>query len=283
MMTAIPILPVAAPAPDHASGIIATGDGIVYFADSYHRTVWRVLPGQPATEFVSGRDVRALQLDGSGNIYGMQVDARGGLVLWRADGRGRVSDVARCEAANHGGHAFLVDEHGDIVGRDAVRRTTIPLASVGGMTRTGDGAILLTAGSAIHRIDADGNVVTVAEDERLLRGKRGWLARLFGGQSAHLSGIAVDANGTIYVANSARGIVAAIEPDGRVRKVLESEAGWTPTGVATANGAVYVLEYGPGVRVRRIDDNGDTVVAAVRASRVLASRSLFTDPLLMPS
>lgn len=283
-MTAIPVLPVVVPAPEHASGIIAARDGAIYFADSYHRTVWRVVPGQPAIEFVSGRDVRALQEDESGNIYGMQIESRGRLVLWRADRQGRVFDVARCEASNHTGHAFLIDDNGELVNRDAVlRRTDIPVSSIGGMTRTDDGAILFTAGAAVHRIGADGRVMTVVEGERALRGKRNLLARLFGGSSAHLTGIATDVNGTIYVANSARGLVAGIAPDGRVRTVFASEGGWTPTGVAAANGAIYVLEYGPGVRVRRIADDGDTVVAAVRASRTVAVRTLFADPLLMPS
>jgi sugar lactone lactonase YvrE len=89
---------------------------------------------------------------------------------------------------------------------------------------------------------------------------------------AHLTGITVDDDGTIYVANGARNAVIRVSPNGRATEAVTSEGGWTPTGVAAAGGVLYVLEYGSGVRVRRVTSDGTTsIVALVRSDRALAT------------
>src|SRR5260370_28568719 len=77
-----------------------------------------------------------------------------------------------------------------------------------------------------------------------------------------LRGLAVDSEGAVYVAANRCRAVLKITPAGTITTILRATAPWSPTGVAVADGAIYVQEYdypeaGPGQykqrpRVRRI-------------------------------
>jgi sugar lactone lactonase YvrE len=56
-------------------------------------------------------------------------------------------------------------------------------------------------------------------------------------------GLAVDRQGTVYVAAPASRCVVKITPQGKVSTLLRSPRPWSPTGVAVWQGEVYVLEY----------------------------------------
>lgn len=294
----IPTIPTLGPHGPLPSGIVAMENGTVYFVDAFSETVWRIQPGSGLDAFVSGRNGFALCVDGDGHLYGTHEHESGRTTVWRAAGDGRVTELESHDVPEYG-HAFVVEDDGEMiatVGSD--RRSGIRLVRagehdheliaggsmgfrdgsgpdarflpIGGMTRTADGDLLVTSGGAIRRIGADGFVETVAKDERLL--KRSLLARVFGSGRGHLTGIAVGVHGEIYVANSARGSIIRIDADGSAEEVLKSDSGWRPTGVSTAHGSVYVLEYGRGVRVRRLDANGAvSTVAQVKSDRALAA------------
>jgi sugar lactone lactonase YvrE len=295
---AIPSIPALHRAAPPTSGIVASADGTVYFVDSYNRTVWRVAPDGSITPFVTGRNGRSLHVDAHGNLYGTHEESRGRLVLWRADRAGRTVEVARTQVPAEHGHAFVLDGAGEVIGWTGTgRRSGVRLwrarehqrqlvaggawgtrdgagadarfLPIGGMTRCSEGDLFVTSGASIRRITAAGDVSTVVADERLLQPRATLLQRLFGDvQGDHLSGIAVDGNGVIYVTNTAREAVIRVERGGRTREVLRSDTGWTPTGVAVAGDVVYVLEYGAGVRVRRVAADGvPQVLAMVRPER----------------
>jgi hypothetical protein len=296
---AIPTIPTLRPPEPPTSGIVATADGTVFFVDSYNRTVWRVQPGKGVHAFVTGRNGRALQLDDDGNLYGTHQDAQGRIGMWRADAAGSLEELSHAEVPEYG-HAFVVDDDGEVIAssgrgrRSGVRLlraseheatlvaggewgfrdgagATARFFPIGGMTRTRDGDLLVTSGATVRRVDADGKVRTIAANDRLLQPRTTLLSRLLGDVQGHLSGIAVGERGEIYVANGARDAVVRINANGTVEDVATSDHGWKPTGVATANGSLYILEYGPGVRVRRIDARGTlSVLALVRPERVAA-------------
>ncbi|HEX6307171.1 MAG TPA: hypothetical protein VFZ69_03225 [Longimicrobiales bacterium] len=297
---AIPTIPTLRPPGPPTNGIVATAQGTVFFVDSFHRTVWRLDPGRELSAFVSGFNGRALQVDEDGNLYGTHEDNSGRVTIWRADCRGGIEELAHNEVPQYG-HAFVVEEDGDVIASSGSgKRTGVRLwrASaheshliaggemgfrdgpgararffpIGSMTLTPDGDLLVTSGHTIRRVRVDGSVTTIAADERLLKPRSTFLSRILGSVQGHLSGIAVGTGGEIYVANSARNSVVRIAPDGTAEEVVTSDHGWTPTGVATANGSLYILEYGRGVRVRRIDSTGTiSVVALVRPDRSLAA------------
>lgn len=296
---AIPIIPTLLPPGPPTSGIVATGDGTIYFVDSYHRTVWRLNEGRPLVAFVTGRNGRALSVDDDGNVYGTHEDESGRVVMWRADESGNVVDLSHTSVPEYG-HAFVVDDGEVIASSGTGRETGVRLwrgaegerellaggdmgfrdgagidarfLPIGGMTKTPDGGLLVTSGASIRRVRTDGSVYTIAKGERLLTPRYAFLVRLFGDVQGHLSGIAVGSRGEIYVANSARRAVIRINGNGTAEEILKCDDGWTPTGVTTANGSLYVLEYGRGVRVRRIDANGAlTLLALVKPDRDLAA------------
>src|SRR5262249_50589079 len=89
----------------------------------------------------------------------------------------------------------------------------------------------------------------------------------------HLRGLAVDARGAVYVAATGCRCVLKVTPDGGVTTFLRAQSPWSPTGVAAAGGAVYVLEHsnpaaegaGPGQgapRVRVVAPDGTVATLA---------------------
>jgi streptogramin lyase len=257
---AIPTIPMLFPAPSTTSGIVAARDGTVYFADSFHNMVWQIRPGGRVTPFVTDRSSRSLQIDDRGNIYGTRREQRGRVVLWRADPAGVVTDLHRVSLTAGHNHAFAVGDGGRVIGWSGS-------FAIGAMAQTAQGDLVVTSGATVRRICRDGVVTAVAADHPLLQPRTNLLTRLFGRPVSHLSGVALAGNGDIYVANSARGTVVRIDRNGGISNALVSDAGWTPTGVAIAGGSVvYVLEYGAGVRVRRLGEGAGELMAHVRTT-----------------
>lgn len=276
-VTSIPTIPtiptLGAPGP-HANGIVALDDGTVYFVDTFSNTVWRLQAGAPLDPYVSGRNGRTLYADDDGRIYGTHEDEEGRVVTWRADGRGRVVELPHPDVPQYG-HAVVVEEDGGEMGFRDGHGADAKFLPIGSMTRTPDGDLLVTSGASIRRVSRNGSVQTIAKGERLLKPRHAFLARLFGQVHGHLTSIAVGSRGEIYVANSARNAVIRINRNGSADEVLRSDDGWTPTGVAAAGGMLYILEYGPGVRVRRIDASGAlSTVALVKRERHVVTAGL---------
>lgn len=299
----IPTIPTLHPPVPRTNGIVAAGDGTVYFIDSFHRTVWRIPPGGAPVPFVTGRNGRSLQIDADGCIYGMHHDDNGTLSVWRAVDDGTVEELVRPAAPRQYGHGFVVDddgiigfsgtgkrsgvrlwrahEHGHdlVAGGDWGLRDGVATAArffpIGAMTRAADGALLVTSGPTIRRVERNGTVRTIKADEPLLERRHTLLSRLLGDVQGHLTGIAQGAAGEIYVANSARGIVVRIDADGTAAVVAKSAGGWSPTGVTYSGGVLYVLDYGPGVRVRHIAGDGAVrVLAQVRPQQPAVAAAL---------
>jgi hypothetical protein len=295
LATSLPTIPTIAPlAP--SSGIVATDDGTVYFVDAFNSTVWR-LRGSDVTAFVTGKRSRSLQIDAARNLYGTHPDNRGGLIFWRADPAGSVTELNRTPLSHDHSHAFTVLAGEQIIGWSGRRSSARfwrarqhehdltaaawgasagdRIGTVSGMAPLAGGDVVVTAGTSILQISPDGSVRTLAADEPLLRARSSLFSRLFGESDNHLTGVTVCDSGDIFVANAARGVVLRLDSAGRVVDVHSSESGWRPTGVAYANDAIYVLEYGSGVRVQRVTRDGTrTIIAAVRSPRGVAAAPL---------
>jgi DNA-binding beta-propeller fold protein YncE len=115
-----------------------------------------------------------------------------------------------------------------------------------------DGRIYVTDDASVRRVSLDGRVETLATG--------------FGTENlpdlphaVKLWGLALDPRGHVYVANYGQRRMLEITPEGATTTLLVAEPPWSPTGVACAAGAVYVLEHGfvppdrevgPRVRVR---------------------------------
>jgi sugar lactone lactonase YvrE len=140
-----------------------------------------------------------------------------------------------------------------------------PLGWINGITTASDGSIYYTEDTAVRRIARNGSVTTVATVTPLANDPK-----IPGVESRpYLRGLKVDANGTVYVADSGDARVLKVTPDGKVTTLLQLESPWAPTDVAVFGDIVYVLEYShtPGddrlewmPRIRKITPDGKSTI-----------------------
>jgi hypothetical protein len=122
----------------------------------------------------------------------------------------------------------------------ALKRSDGDLQYVNGLAAHGD-ALYFSHDRSLHRIDAKGRVTTLARDIVVPGCIR--IPGVEAQTGPYLRGLDVAPNGTIFVAASGCGAVLMVSPKGEVKPVLRTQAPWSPTAVAVANGEVYVLEY----------------------------------------
>jgi hypothetical protein len=112
---------------------------------------------------------------------------------------------------------------------------------INGLAAAPDGSLYYTENNAIRRINMKGSVSTVIEGIAL-----SGCASIPGTESgarSYLRGLAVDAQGTVYVAASGCGRVLKITPDRQVSTVIQLQSPWSPTGIALFGSDLYVLEF----------------------------------------
>ena len=116
----------------------------------------------------------------------------------------------------------------------------LQISNLKGLAVATDGSLYYTEDDAIKRISADGKTFTVAAHVTV-----SGCASVPGTEPNNptLRGLAVDADGTIYVAASGCGSVLKLAPNGRITKVLQIDPPWSPTAVALSGRTLYVLEY----------------------------------------
>lgn len=120
--------------------------------------------------------------------------------------------------------------------RSIVTRIRVP--HLNGLAAGPNGTLYFTEPAAIRRIDAQGRVATVAENVALTG-----CASIPATSSPELRGLAVAADGTVYVAASGCGRVINVTPVGEISTILQIESPWSPTAVTLSGRDVYVLEY----------------------------------------
>jgi len=284
-------LAVAAPAGAHpARGIAVGSDGRVYFSDL--ERVWEI-----------GRDGRLRLLRGHRGVHthALAIDRSGALVgedsaydpasdtyretIWalRPDGRFRV--VFGPGPAQRG-IGLLADGrgcryHADQTGRGAGAAAGRPLLFRKCPGRAADRLVGSAADDRAFRPVLANDVAGVAWGPYgSFWFRQGGVVRAVAPTGAvrvaarslttENFGIAVDRGGTLYVAEGAKRRILAVKPGGERRVAAVSAAPWSPTGVATTAGALYVLEatdYRPGtplrMRVRRVAAGNAQVLATV--------------------
>lgn len=114
-----------------------------------------------------------------------------------------------------------------------------PLPHIGGIIAGTDGSLYYTEDTAIRRIDAQGRVSTVATVRALVNGPT-----IPGvDQHPYLRGLAVDARGVMYVADSGDARALKITPGGRITTLVQTQSPWSPTAITVFGSDVYVLEF----------------------------------------
>jgi DNA-binding beta-propeller fold protein YncE len=140
--------------------------------------------------------------------------------------------------------------------------TPKPMLWVNGIAADSDGSLYITDNDAVRKVDRNGTVSTFRDAIRVADCGD---PLPDAPQLPYLRGLAAAQGGTIYAAANGCRAVIAIPTKGPVKTLLKSEAPWSPTGIATSGGEVYVLEYlhTPGdnrrewiPRVRKISADG---------------------------
>ncbi|HUJ44066.1 MAG TPA: immunoglobulin domain-containing protein [Opitutaceae bacterium] len=256
-------------------GVAVDGAGNVFVADTGNATIRKITPagtvstlaGSPATRGSQDGTGSAatfsapvgLAVDGAGNIY--VADAFNATIR-RITSAGMVSTLAGI-AANRG----------DADGSGGAARFNYP----SGVAVDGAGNVYVadTYNDTIREITAAGVVTTVAGSPGISG------ATDLAGQSALFNqpcGVAIDAAGNIYVADTGNGTIRQIGPGGVVRTVagVAGIAGWgdgpgssalfnQPRGVAVdASGNVFVADTGNGT-LRKIAADGTVTTPALAA------------------
>jgi hemin uptake protein HemP len=115
-----------------------------------------------------------------------------------------------------------------------------PLPHLNGIAAGPDNSIYYTENDVVRRITAKGDVSIVANVPALIGGPS------IPGTDAHplLRGLAIDAEGTMYVADNGDARVLKVTPDGKtITTLLQLESPWSPTAIALSGDDVYVQEF----------------------------------------
>jgi sugar lactone lactonase YvrE len=277
-----------------AWGIVVDRNNQIYFSDI--ETIWKIDAQGKLTVFragVSGRHIHELTIGDDGNLYGVDnsyesATQRSIAALWKMTPDGTFSYVlapthnppkAMTNWKDRAGNSYYVGQS-DNTGRGifVLKRTSdgkvttlagnrkagdeyrqVVLFSVGGMAFDSEGTLYFTDNSNIRRVTMDGKMTMLAgnlavENRAESSMPESPLTRLFG--------IAVDTQGTAFVADYGNRRILKVTSGGAVSTVMRAEPPWSPTGVALKDGDLYILEFGftpPSTytpRVRKLSSDG---------------------------
>jgi hypothetical protein len=146
----------------------------------------------------------------------------------------------------------------------------VVLFSVGGMAFGQDETLYFTDNSNVRKVTPDGTMTTLAGKLALENRAESPLPDI---AVTRLFGIAVDAQGDVFVADYGNRRVLKITSGGAISTVARAEKPWSPTGIALKDGNVYILEFGftlPSTylpRVRKLSPDGRiTMLATIGAN-----------------
>jgi sugar lactone lactonase YvrE len=297
------------------AGIVVSPQGEIYFVDGYPSRIMKVDAAGRMSVFVADAEKLShphhLALDRDGNLY--SAGDQGGKV-WQISPSGKLASVYPPPGATEvrqigaGGDPFTRDAAGNLYaveGRQFQQSRILKITPQGGITILAggawghadgrgeqakfgdlhgagfvcapDGTLYLTdGGTSVRKVLPDGTVTTIAGGpEPGFADGKGPAARFNGAM-----GLALDARGNLYVADTGNHRIRKVAPDGTVTTLAGSGQEGSADGPALAatfvmasgvavgpKGEVYVLEHGyrDDPRVRRITAAGQvTTVAAGR-------------------
>ncbi len=286
MITMLVMLAAADSALAHpGSGIAVDREGQVYFTQTNGKGTWKV---SPKGELTLISDVRH---------HWLEIDLEGLFSRSHLKDFQRITpDGAKPAILTCGDFPFTLNRDGGIYyalwkpGRLEINRqspegntsaiqlrgaTNAAIGGVTGMASVPDGSLFVTDGSLLLKVTMPGRILTVVSkgmisncsDDLPKPHVRGAPPAPF------LRGLAVDSEGVVYAAANRCRAVLKITPDGKVTTILRATAPWSPTGVAVADGVVYVQEYdfpdaGPRQyeqrpRVRKMGRDGQITTLAI--------------------
>jgi NHL repeat-containing protein len=276
-------------------GVVVDKRGQIFFTDLSN--IWKIDAAGKLVRVVEKKHTHSLYLDANGYLYGEHIAYDSSRKLWwssvwRLAPDGVLTDVIPPTSSGEFLFSTVRDARGNqyfyegdphtrklsrIIRKSPDGKSAIlaggqwghvdglgdkaRFGAVGTMVLGPGGALYLTDEDTVRKITPEGEVSTVASG--LVR-PISKLDPAGGGSFSRLLGIALDDAGNIYVANYGNRCVQKIDSQGKVSVILKSSSlFWPPSGIAAANGFIYVLESRitpiDAARIRRISPQGGDV------------------------
>jgi len=193
--------------------------------DRYRKTHW---PSLPNAEFQSAGDNPTLVLSSD---FPVTIGTDGTFYYPDGSQGGRIRVTAIDPAGKRTIRAMLPE----------IRRGGQSITWLNGLAAGTGGALYYTEDRIIRKIDARGNVTTVVANVAVKDCAA--VPMMDKDLGPYLRGLAIAADGSIYVAASGCGAVLKVDRNGRTATMLRASPPWSPTAVAVLGQDVYVLEY----------------------------------------
>lgn len=245
---------------DWPHGIAADGSGNVYVADIYNHTIRKVTPGGAVTT-LAGNSGTGGSVDGTGNAarftwpHGVAVDGSGNVYIADSGNHTIRKVTPTGEAttlAGSPGTSGSSDGQGSSNGIGSAAQFFSPR----GVAVDGSANVYVadTYNHTIRKVTPSGVVTTLAGSPRVSGTAEGT------GSSARFTspqGVAVDANGNIYVADTNNHVIREVTPNGVVTTLAGSPKA---SGTADGTGSAAQFTQLQGVAV---DGSGNLYVADI--------------------
>ncbi|MBI3481746.1 MAG: hypothetical protein HY015_02000 [Bacteroidetes bacterium] len=258
--------------------IIMDSKGNVYYSDL--KQVWKISTNGKKTIVVNGVHTHELFLDEADNLYGEHLWYNGekantwGYYVWKLSPDGKLEKIIPPTEGFPNNYSFVRDKNGNmyLADRESKCQKVVRISKDGTKTKPGDhclenirwmvcdaeGIVYLIDLHDLKKVDQQGYVKTLAKD---LPDKK--FSQLFVDPPHYLSGLSLDKQENIYVADYSGRQVKKVTPTKQVSVFAETKIPWSPTGSLLApNGDFWILENSMtnDVRVERITKNGKRII-----------------------
>jgi len=153
-----------------------------------------------------------------------------------------------------------------------LKQTVDSLGGIKGLASGPGDSLYATCPGALLEIKLDGTFSIIKHPIKVADCQKDLPPNTPSSYEPFLTGLAVDPNGTVYLAATGCRCVLKVTPAGEITTFIKSEAPWSPTAIALHGGDIYVLEwtnamsdgheYRPQVR-KRTPDGKLSVLATV--------------------
>jgi hypothetical protein len=133
-------------------------------------------------------------------------------------------------------------------GKESVLAANETFAGIAGITAGPDGSLYITVAiranaNVIQKITMDGKISLFAGPEIIVTNRDRAISPPPDADRSYCRGLAVDPQGSVYVAATGSRRVLQLTPGGDVSTILQAPSPWSPTGVTVFGGEVFVLEW----------------------------------------
>ena len=255
-------------------GIVEDSKGNIFYTDL--KQVWKIAKDGTKKVVVSNVHTHELYLDEADNLFGEHLWYNGeqkntwGYYVWRFSPDGKLDKVIPDTEGFPSNYGFARDHHGSMywadrtqpcqkVTRKKINNTITPLSdqcfkNIRWMKSTAEGTIYVVDFQDLKKIDAQGNVVTVAQQ---IFDKKVTESTIENQNS--VGGVWDDPAGNLYAAVISNQEVKKFSKDGKEETILKTTFPWRPSGgLVDSKGNLWILEcsIANAVRVERIGVDG---------------------------